>query len=94
MIDQGYADSGCWSFDTFAVLAATADAIGELKQYNIASKKGAMSIYANGSSDWVDSAAGRHRKLQKNTVDGYYANLIDTGLAYEFQKRSGKQVVW
>lgn len=47
----------------------------------------------NGSSDWVDSAVGRHRKLQKNTVDSYYVNLIDTGLAYEFQKRSGKQVV-
>lgn len=38
----------------------------------------------NGSSDWVDSAVGGHRKLQKNTVDSYYANLIDIGLAYEF----------
>ena len=94
MIDQGYADSGCWSFDTFAVLAAMADAVGELDQYNITSKQGVMSINANGSSSWVDSSVGRHRKLQKNTVDSYYANLIDTGLAYEFQKRSGKQVVW
>ena len=53
-----------------------------------------MSIYANGSSSWIDSSVGRHRKLQKNIADSYYANLIDTGLAYEFQKRSGKQVVW
>lgn len=94
MVDQGYADSGCWSFDTFAVLAAIADATGELNQYNIASKQGVMSINANGSSSWTDSSVGRHRKLQKNIADSYYANLIDTGLAHEFKKRSGKQVVW
>lgn len=94
MIDQGYVDSGCRSFDTFAVLAAMADATGKSNQYNIASKQGTMSIYANGSSGWVDSPVGRHRKLQKIMTDSYYANLIDTGLVYEFQKRSGKQAVW
>lgn len=94
MIDQGYADLGCRSFDTFAILAATADSAGELNKYNISSKRGIMSINADGSSSWVNSSRGRHRKLQKKTADEYYAILIDTGLAYEFQKRACKQVVW
>lgn len=87
MIDQGYIDTGCWSFDMFTVMAAVADKTNTLNLYRLNKIQGNMNIYPNGSSSWNSDSNGRHYRLIKTDVNSFYQQKINDMLLYEYSSR-------
>lgn len=92
LVDQGQA-WGSASFDPFGVTIAALHANNLLTVNMIDLTKGTMRINLNGTSYFTENdQAKEHYRIHKLTTDAYYKCIINKGLAFEYQKRSGKTI--
>lgn len=79
---------GSASFDPFGVYIAAMESNGLLQSCLLELEQGTMRINLNGTSYFtVGETTRNHYRVKKLVNDGYYRNLVDSCLLYEYQKR-------
>lgn len=86
---------GSASFDPFGVFIAALDANDMLSNYMLELQVGTMRINLNGTSYFTfDDPTRNHFRVNKLANDGFYQSEINKCLAYEYIKRTGKEIIW
>lgn len=86
---------GSASFNPFGVFIAAMEANGLLKNYMLELQQGTMRINLNSTSYFTLGETTRnHYRVEKLVNDGFYQSEINKCLAYEYKKRSGKEIIW
>lgn len=94
LIDFG-APNGHTAFDPMAIYVAMCDANGLLDSKGIVLEPGRMRIYQDGSSTFTaGEPTHNHYRVVKSLPDSVYQSEINSMLAFEYEKRSGKKVQW
>lgn len=92
--DQG-TPWGSYSFDPFGVFIAVLESNGLLNNYMLELQSGTMRINLNSTSYFtLNDATRNHYRVEKLANDGFYQNEINKCLAYEYKKRSNKNIIW
>lgn len=86
---------GSASFDPFGIMIAALDSNGLLPNYMLELQQGTMRINLNGTSYFThNDLTKNHYRVNKLVNDGFYQSEINKTLAFEYVKRSGKEVIW
>lgn len=86
---------GSASFDPFGVMIACLDSNGLLSNYMLELQQGTMRINLNGTSYFtLGESTKNHYRVNKLVNDGFYQGEINKCLAFEYTKRTGKEIIW
>ena len=86
---------GSASFDPFGIHIAALDANGKLTENMLELQAGTMRVNLNGTSYFTHNDPTRnHYRVEKLANDGFYQSEINKCLAFEYTKRTGKEIIW
>lgn len=86
---------GSASFDPFGIHIAALDANGKLTENMLELQAGTMRVNLNGTSYFTHNDPTRnHYRVEKLANDGFYQSEINKCLAFEYTKRTGKDIIW